>query len=191
MISTITTSTEVHIISPVYFLLFLVLVGFIYHLIRNREYKDTLLASIIIGFLFGLIFNTSFDLLKTLKGYLIFIILVIIGGFLAVSLKKLIKNNTIETPETPSKSYRKWWDKQGPRVQAIIVMGICLLSLILITSTYYPSNSVEEQVQLSLDTPLLNEITLEDIHNKGGMVLVMSNNTIEYIKRLFRAGFNH
>lgn len=60
MISTVTT-TVVDI--SVYFLLFIVLIGFAYHLIRNKEYKDTLLASVIIGLIFGLILVPVDDLL--------------------------------------------------------------------------------------------------------------------------------
>lgn len=190
MINTVTTSTEVHIISPVYFLLFLVLMGFIYHLIRNKEYKDTLLASIIIGFIFGLLFNTSFDLLKTVTGDLMFILLVIIGGFVAVSVKKLLKDSIIKesykTPETPQNVAKIWWDKLNPKVQTIIIIGACLLCLVLITSTFALLNPVEDQfpvgdhVQLKLDPSLSSEIKLADINDKEGTILLISNNTTEY-----------
>lgn len=89
----VTGSVHYYTLSPVYMLLFLVLVGFIYHLIRNNEYKDTLLASIIIGFIFSLLVNPATNLPSFLKWTLIIIILVISGGLLAVGLKKLLKKD--------------------------------------------------------------------------------------------------
>lgn len=53
--------------------------------------KNTLLASIIIGFITGLIFNST-NLLEWIERILISIILVIIGGLMAVCLKKLLIN---------------------------------------------------------------------------------------------------
>jgi len=183
----ITTSIEVHILSPVYFLLFLVFVGLLYHLIRNKEYKDTLLASIIIGLIFGLIFNTSSDLVKTVIGDIIFIILVIIGGFLSVALKKIKNNSTAgqndnSTPKKPLKS-QNWWNNKSPKFQAILIIVVCLFSVILITSVYSLSNPVNDPVQLNLHyEPSVNEINLEDtLKEKYGNVIVISNNTTKFI----------
>lgn len=190
MISTITTITEVQIIPPVYFLIFLVLIGFLYHLIRNNEYKNTLFASIIIGFIFGLIFNTSFDLVKTIIMDLIFIILVIIGGFLSVGLKKFSNNSKTEnynfTPQKPLESYN-WWNKENSRFKSLIIVIICILSLILIISAFSILNTSDshvssgDHVQLKLDPPLSSEVKLADVVNdKEGTVLIMSNNLTQY-----------
>lgn len=184
--SNITTySTEYHI-SPVFLLIFLVLLGFMYHLIRNKGYKDTLIASIIIGFILGLIFNTSPDLVKTLKADLFFIILVIIGGFLSVSIKKLAnssntKQNDTPTPKKPLKIY-SWWNKQKPKSQAIIITIICLFSLIIITSTYSLSNPVKDPVQLTLYPDIYSgEINLEKtFNNNKGNVFFMTSNTTKF-----------
>lgn len=91
MIEPNTATNVVYTIYPIYSLIFLFLIGFVYHLIRNNEYKNTLLASIIIGFITGLIFNST-NLLEWIERILISIILVIIGGLMAVCLKKLLIN---------------------------------------------------------------------------------------------------
>lgn len=190
MISTITTVKEVQIIPTVYFLVFLVLIGFLYHLIRNNEYKNTLFASILTGFIFGLIFNNSFDLVKTVVMDLIFIILVIIGGFISVGLKKLINNSNKKNynfaPQKPLKSYN-WWNKQNPIFKTIMVMVICILFLILIIGAFSILNTGEshvssgDHVQLKLDFPLSSEVKLADVVNdKEGTVLIISNNLTQY-----------
>lgn len=182
--STVTTSMEAHILPPVYFLLFLVLVGFTYHLIRNKGYKDTLLASIIIGLIFGLIFNTSLDLVKTLTGYLIYTILVIVGGFLSVSLKKLVNSSITDHHDTPAPEALKtnWWDKQNPKFKSLIIIIACLLSLILITSSYSLANPVKDPVQLTLHFDSnSSEINLEEtLKEKYGNYIVISKNATKF-----------
>lgn len=179
-------SSQVYYLSQVYIILFLVLVGFIYHLIRNKEYKNTLLASIIIGVILGLLLNSAKTLIYFLGETSIFIVLIILGGFLAVGLKKLVNNNDVmeESHESPSKSYRKWWDKQSPRGQAIIIIGACLLCIILITCTSCLLNPVENPVDLSVDLPFsnqtLNQKEQEEAANKGITLIFISNNTTEY-----------
>jgi len=88
-----TGSASYYYFSPVYGLVFFFLIGFIYHLIRNNEYKDTLPASIIIGFIIALLAASAtwFDDLIILWWNLAIIILVIMGGWAAVAMKKLLK----------------------------------------------------------------------------------------------------
>lgn len=178
-------SSTFHMISPIYLFLFLVLVGFIYHLIRNNEYKDTLLASIIIGFILGLIFNTNLDLVKTVIGDLISIILVILGGFISVGLKKLVDDSTEEQYDVSNAKTiekLKLWDKQNPKFSAIIIIIICFLSLILIISPYSLSNPVKDPVQLTLSYDLnSSDIELEDtLNDRYGNVIIISNNTTKF-----------
>lgn len=90
-----TGSAMYYHLSPIYTLFFFFLVGFIYHLIRNNEYKDTLLASIIIGFILagGAALTTWLDNWMILGWSLAFMVLVIIGGLVAVGIKKLLFSN--------------------------------------------------------------------------------------------------
>lgn len=175
-------------IAPVYFIIFLVLVGFLYHLIRNKEYKDTLLESIIIGFIFGLLFNTTLILAQTAILDLFFIILVMIGGFLSVSIKKLVnlsntEQNYTSTPQKPLKYYN-WRNKHTPKFQTIIII-ICLFSLILVIGTFSFLNTedpvpIGNHVKLILNPQLSKEIILANIpHDKEGLVLSISNNTTQ------------
>jgi len=77
-------------ISYFYLLGFFASIGFVYHIIRTKEYKDTLLASVIIGCILGLVFNST-NLLEWTERILAAIIVILIGGFVAVGLKKVIK----------------------------------------------------------------------------------------------------
>jgi len=171
--STINPSVMAQYISPVYFMIILVLVGFVYHLIRNHEYKDTLLASVVMGLILGLVFNTNYDLLKTFSGDLIFILLVAIGGFLAVSLKKIVDGNIhwnsndkfYEFPENQLKG-DGWWYGQNPRIQAIMIMMVCLFCIILIIGAVSILSAVKEPVKISLETPISGEIKFGDVKNK-------------------------
>jgi hypothetical protein len=158
-------STEVRILSPVYFLLFLVLVGFIYHLIRNEEYKDTLLASIIIGLIFGLLLDNIPDLIQKLVSILLFIIMVIIGGLISVSLKKMAKHTSKKQDDTSNNDSGKIHEfiKQ-PKHQAIIIIVICILSLILIFGFLSLSNPIKDPVQDSVQL-------LISIHTTNGTEL--------------------
>jgi hypothetical protein len=131
MISTVTTTTTtitssgvspaLTIILLVFATVFLVSLGFIYHLIRNNEYKDTLRASIIIGLIISLLsilrgemeFNSLSYNLITIQWTLFIFIMVIIGGFIAVGLKKLSNKNSMkEFQESPqekrSNDSEKW-----------------------------------------------------------------------------------
>jgi uncharacterized membrane protein len=183
-----TLSYQAYYLSPAYFLLFMVLVGFIYHLIRNKEYKNTLPASVIIGIIFGLVFNSGDTPLFFLERTLLFIILIVIGGFIAVGLKKLKDNNVAEKqkvpPKTSSKGYRKWWNNQNPKIQAAIVTGFCLLCLTLIIGIFCLLNPVENPVQLSVDLPLSNQLVNQTEADKAmeeGITLIfISNNTTQY-----------
>lgn len=75
--------------SPIYLFFFFFLVGFFFHLIRNKEYKGTLLASIVIGFILGFVFNPIN--LEWIERILVAIVFVLLGGFVAVGLKKVLK----------------------------------------------------------------------------------------------------
>jgi hypothetical protein len=182
MISTVTTTTTD---ISVYFLLFVVLIGFAYHLIRNKEYKDTLLASVIIGLIFGLILVPVDDLLLYFLTYGKFIALVILGGFLAVGFKKLIKNSAIErsseTPGTPSKGYKKWWDKQNPRVQAITICIASLLGIALVISAVYLLTPLENPVLLGLEFTPSNGFINVNYTDEGDMIVFVANNTTQYV----------
>lgn len=140
-------STEVHILSPVYFLLFLVLVGFIYHLIRNEEYKDTLLASIIIGLIFGLLLDNNPDLIIKLINVLLFIIMVIIGGLISVSLKKMTNNTTKKQHDTSNQDSGKIHELNKQKTKYIAIILICILSLILFSGFLSLSNPIRDPVQ--------------------------------------------
>jgi len=117
-----TGTTNVYYLSPAYLLILLVFIGFLYHLIRNREYKNTLPASIIIGIILGLVFNSGGSLRFLLVETLIFIVLVILGGFLAVGFKKLrITNETENFNELKNEleGHKKWWTDKTPKIQAM------------------------------------------------------------------------
>lgn len=179
----ITGSGTVNYLSPIYILIFFILVGFVYHLIRNKEYKNTLIASIIIRIILGLLINSVNNWISLLKWILIVIGLVIIGGFLAVAVKKLMNKDTAEfNPQKPSKSYRKWWDKQTPKGQAIMVICVCLFGLILIIGTISILNPAKDPVQLSINL-LSSENKWGGVpqNNEDGTVLVISNDTREFI----------
>lgn len=136
----VTGSEHYYYMSPIYALIFFVLVGFIYHLIRNDHYKNTLPASIIIGFIIDMVVNPANGVLKFLEVTLLIISLVIVGGFLAVGMKKLMRNNVVEYSEfssgKPLKS-QKWWDKQSPKGQAVMVVAASLLCIIVIIGMIY------------------------------------------------------
>jgi hypothetical protein len=176
-------SSQVYYLSQAYIILFLVLVGFIYHLIRNKEYKNTLPASIIIGIILGLLLNSAKSLTFFLGETLIFIVLISLGGFLAVGLKKVMNSNATEKPYETSgtlPSYKKWWNTQSLRNQAIIIISVCLLCIVLITSTSLILNPVKNPVQLSLNLPFLNQTEADEALKEGTNILIISNNTTQY-----------
>lgn len=187
--STINPSVMAQCISPVYFMIILVIVGFSYHLIRNQEYKDTLIASVVMGIILGLIFNSSYDLLKTVFGDLIFILLIVLGGFIAVGVKKLLEgyinwnsnNQSYEFPENQLGSDR-WWDRESPRVQATVITVACLISLMLIIPTVSILSTAQESVLLTLETPTSGEIELDDVKNKKDEDVILTfDNTSKFI----------
>ena len=92
----ITGSSQIIHLSPIYFFVFIVLIGFIYHLIRNNEYKETLPASIIIGIIISSMSASTTSMLSGLRDTLILVVLVVVGGLLAVGLKRLYLKRTIQ-----------------------------------------------------------------------------------------------
>lgn len=167
-------------ISPIFYLIFTVLLGFVYHLIRNTEYKGTLKVSVVIGIVIGLIININTDLVKYIILDLVFIILVLLGGFFAIGLKNLISKSNKEDskyPETWTKFPGKWWNKQNPRFRAILVMGICIVGVIMVINLSYPY--YDEQVKLQLEKPVLNEIP-PATQNAGNTSNDTSNDTTTY-----------
>ncbi|BDZ69348.1 hypothetical protein [Methanobacterium ferruginis] len=205
MISTITTTTTttttttsgisptLTIILLVFATAFLISVGFIYHLIRNNEYKDTLRASILIGLIISLLsilrgemkFNSLSYNLITIQWTLFIFIMIIVGGFIAVGLKKLSNKNLMkefqESAEKRSKDPKKWWDKQSPRTQAKTILIACLLCIILLNSAFYYFNPFNGQVKLGVTCPpYKNQTDIEGAMKEGTIVIFISNNSTQY-----------
>lgn len=203
MINNITVTTiTTHGLSPTLTIVFLVLiaaflvsVGITYHSIRNKEYKDTLRASIIIGFVISFLFvlrsNMEFNSfsynLRVIQWILFIFILVMVGGFIAVSMKKLANEYKMEEfqeslPEKDSENSKNWWDRQNPKTQAITVLSACLLCIILLTGVMYLLNPFEGQVKLGITfTPgYTNETEVNEAMNEGIIVIFISNNTTQY-----------
>lgn len=204
MISTVTTTTTtitssgvspaLTIILLVFATVFLVSLGFLYHLIRNNEYKDTLRASIIIGLIISLLsiargeieFNSLSYNLITIQWTLYIFIIVIIGGFIAVGLKKLSNKNLMKefqesSAEKRSKDSGKWWEKQSPRTQAITVLSACLLCIILLNSTFYIFNPFEQQVKLGINLPgFTSQAEAEEAMKENTTIVFINDTTTEY-----------
>ncbi|BDZ72027.1 hypothetical protein [Methanobacterium petrolearium] len=196
--TTYSTSPTLTLIVLVFTVAFLVVVGFIYHLIRNKEYKNTLPASIIIGFVISLLFILGSDMafdsvsynLKVIQNTLFFIISVMIGGFVAVSLKKLVYGDKVKesqesSPEKSSKDSEKWWNKQSLRTQSVIILISCLLCLILLIGAVYlfnpVKNSVESKVNLGLSSSSVNEvISMNYTDDAEGFIIIIPNNTTKF-----------
>ena len=89
-----TTVTE-YAISPIYPLIFFFLIGFIYPILKNKEYKDTILLSCILGLIDGILFNPETSVptnwIIWIGWLIIVVMIVIIGGLMAVYLKKRLK----------------------------------------------------------------------------------------------------
>lgn len=89
-----TTVTE-YTISPIYPLILFFLIGFIYHVLKSKEYKDTLLLSCILGLIDGILFNPETSVptnwIIWIGWLLIIVTVIIIGGLIAVYLKKRLK----------------------------------------------------------------------------------------------------
>ncbi|MCC7550986.1 MAG: hypothetical protein KO316_05690 [Methanobacterium sp.] len=196
--ATYSTSPTLILIFLIFTAIFLVSVGFIYHLIRSNEYKDTLRASIIIGFVISLLailsnnrtFNSMSYNLEVIQKTLFILISIMIGGFIAVGLKKLSNANKMkDLQESPPKNYskikEKWRNKQSPKTQAIIVLVSCLLCLILLIGTAYlfnpVKNSVESTVNLGLGSSSVNEvISMNYTDNAEGFIIIIPNNTTQF-----------
>jgi len=179
MISTVTTTTTD---ISVYFLIFLVLIGFLYHLIRNREYKNTLPASIIIGIILGLVFNSAGSLRFFLVETLIFIVLVTLGGFLAVGFKKLRITNETENfneLENELEGHKKWWNNKTPKIQAITIIGACLVCFILITGTICLFNPVENSVEFEIHT-IPDDLEDMNYTDNGEAIFIVAKNSTQY-----------
>jgi hypothetical protein len=177
-----TGTTNVYYLSPAYLLILLVFIGFLYHLIRNREYKNTLPASIIIGIILGLVFNSGGSLRFLLVETLIFIVLVILGGFLAVGFKKLRITNETENfneLENELEGHKKWWTDKTPKIQAMTIIGACLVCLILIIGTISLFNPVENSVEFEIHTI---PDGLEDMNytDNGESIFIVAENSTQY-----------
>lgn len=179
----VTGVTHVYYLSPAYLLIFLILIGFLYHLIRNREYKNTLPASIIIGIILGLVFNSAGSLRFFLVETLIFIVLVILGGFLAVGFRKIISSNAIrksfESRESKSKGYMKWWNDKTPRIKTITIIGACLVCIILIISYICLFNPVENSVKFEIHN-LPDGLKDMNYTDNGEAMFIIDKNSTQY-----------
>lgn len=92
-VATVTTTTTTYEISYLYILAFFLLVGFLYHYIKTKEYRKTVKGSILIGSVLGGIYGveSTLSILVILIWILGGIILVLMGGLIAVALKKILK----------------------------------------------------------------------------------------------------
>ncbi len=181
----ITGSTQFFYISPVYLLIITTLIGFIYHFIRNQEYKNTLLSSTIIGIILTILFVPLDDLIYLFLQIGIFVVLVILGGFLAVGFKKLRIINETENfhdfLENKSKGHRKSWSSRSPRNQTITICSASLLCIVLIISTIYLLTPVENSVLLGLDFDPSNGFINANYTDNGEMIVFIANNTTQCV----------
>lgn len=181
----ITGSTQFFYISPAYLLIIATLIGFIYHFIRNQEYKKTLLSSAIIGIILTLLLVPLDDLIYLFLQMGMFVALVILGGFLAVGFKKLrIMNETEnfhESLENKSEGHRKLWSGQSPKNQTIAICSASLLGIVLIISTVYLLTPVENSVLLGLDFDPSNGFINANYTDNGEMIVFVANNTTQCV----------
>jgi len=180
----ITVTTHAYYLSPAYLLVIVVLVGFIYQLIRNKEYKNTLLSSTIIGTIITLLLVPLDNLMYFFLQIGKFVALVILGGFLAVGLKKLRTNETedfYELPENESKDQRKRWSGQSPKTQTIAICSASVLCIVLIISTVCFLTPVENSVLLGLDFNPSNGFINANYTDNGEMIVFVANNTTQCV----------
>jgi Ca2+/Na+ antiporter len=180
----ITGSSNVYYLSPAYLLIIVVLIGFIYHLIRNQEYKNTILSSTIIGIIFSVILVPIDDLMYFLLRMGMFVVLVIFGGFLAVGFKKLrIMNETENFYELENKleGHRKWWSDQSHKSQTITICITSLLGIVLIISAVCLLTPVENPVQLDLEFTPSNGFINANYTDDGEMIVFIANNTTQCV----------
>jgi uncharacterized membrane protein len=93
MISTVTTTTTTIVTTQaiLIYLCFYLLIGFLYHIFKTREYKESIKASIVIGVIIGLITGilSSSHIIMIFLVVLNGIFFVFIGGLIAVGIKKI------------------------------------------------------------------------------------------------------
>ncbi|HML05305.1 MAG TPA: hypothetical protein VK426_06000 [Methanobacterium sp.] len=112
MISTVTTTTTtVTTSSTILWILIVILPSFLYHYVKTKEYKGTVVGSIIIGAIFGFIYGIIailssswgevpfgaliiISLIMIMANCIASIILALLGGLIAVKLKE--KNSKVE-----------------------------------------------------------------------------------------------
>ncbi len=148
-------TTHAYYLSPAYLLIIVVLIGFIYHLIRNQEYKNTILSSTIIGIIITLLLVPVDNLMYFFLRMGMFVALVMFGGFLAVGFKKLKIMNEMESfyelPENGSEGHRKWWSGQSPRSQTITICSVSLVGIALIIGAVCFLTPAENPILLDLE----------------------------------------
>ncbi|MDI6817830.1 MAG: hypothetical protein QMC87_00635 [Methanothermobacter thermautotrophicus] len=181
----ITVTTRAYYLSPAYLLIIVVSVGFIYQLIRNQEYKNTLLSSTIIGIIITLLLVPLDNLMYFFFHMGKFVALVILGGFLAVGFKKLRimkeTENFYAFLENESEGHRKWWSSESPRSQAIAICSASLLGIVLIISTVCLLNPAESSVLLGLNFDPSNGFVNAGYTDNGEMIVFVANNTTQCI----------
>ena len=179
----ITGSTHVYYLSPAYLLIIVVLVGFIYQLIRSQKYKNTLLSSTIIGIIITLLLVPLDNLMYFFLHMGKFVALVILGGFLAVGFKKLRitneKENFHELPKNESEGHRKWWSGQNPRNQTITICSASLLSIILIISTVCLLDPIENSVGLEIHS-IPDGLKDMNYTDNGEVIFIIAKNSTQY-----------
>lgn len=185
-------TTHAYYLSPAYLLIIVVLVGFIYQLIRNQEYKKTLLSSTIIGIIFSLVLVPFDNLMYFFLQMGKFVALVILGGFLAVGFKKLrITNETenfYELTENESEDQGKWWSGQSPRSQTIAICSASLLGIVLIISTVCLLDSIENSVELEIHSIPDGLIDMNYTDNGESIFIIAKNSTHYALKGSSEAG---
>lgn len=176
-----TGTSQVYYLSPAYLLIIVVLTGFIYHLIRSHEYKNTLISSSIIGIIFTVILVPFDDLMYFFLQMGMFVALVIFGGFIAIGFKKLrVMNETeniYELLENESEGHRKWWSDQSPRNQTITIFSVSLLGIVLIISAVCLLTPSENSVLIGLDFDPSNGFVNANYADNGEMIVFVANNT--------------
>lgn len=175
-------TSQVYYVSPAYILVIVVLVGFIYQLIRNQEYKNTLLSSTIIGIIITLLLVPLDNLMYFFLQMGKFIALVILGGFLAVGFKKLRTNETEnfhELPENELESNMQWWSDQSSRSQTIAIFSVSLLGIILIISTVCFLDPIENSVELEIHS-IPDDLIGMNYTDNGESIFFISKNSTKY-----------
>lgn len=175
--------THTYYLSPAYLLIIVVLVGFIYQLIRNQEYKNTFLSSIIIGIIFTFLLVPLDNLMYFFLQMGKFVALVILGGFLAVGFKKLKIMNETENfygiPKNESEDHNKFWSGLSPINQTIVICSASLLVIVLIISAVCFLDPIENPVELKIHSipDGLEDMTYND---NGEVIFIIAKNSTQY-----------